>query len=716
MVKVQNIRKVYGTSNNTEVVALNDVSIDFRERGLVFLLGKSGCGKSTLLHILGGLDRPSGGELILDGKKSSDFSAREYDLYRNEQVGFVFQNFNLINEISVYENVALSLKLQGKKDVRNDVIHSLESVDVSELINRMPSELSGGQKQRVAIARALVKKPKLIIADEPTGALDSENGENVFRILKEVSKNKLVIVASHDRVSAEAFGDRVIELKDGKVIKDVSNDNGANKPLCTHASENSEFKKGRLPLLTAAKIALSNFKKKKAKLVSAIVISSVAFSMFGAFFSLMTLDENRVVAKGVNASNLPAVQVVKMAQASQRQTVSSDSELDTLEETDGGERAVFFNPDDVAFLNQRGSEVAGVFSFASDSSVFLKDAEIARPSNIYYGRKDGGFFAGFSDCGESYCAKHFILQTGSYPASNDEIAISSFKAQALLSLVDGEGKKLFNSVDDLLASTIRIGARGFGYYCDVSISGIYQTNDIPSRFEDLKTFPGYTNTLLANEFYDFKDNSFMEIAFVSSDFYERSDLEGTAFDKTKNGKYRYVLTPSPISAMQVETLNSSSEGYSFVMGGDTVLKVKKAVSNTLAFKLIFAIIGVGLGVISSFFLFGFIRDSVNNKEKEIGILRSNGASMADIFRIFAIEATAISLVIAVLANVIGAIAVHLINKVYVVGMAYFEAFEYGFPIIALVAGSSLLFSYLAAILPVSRVCKKDVAEIVKNEE
>ena len=121
MVKVQNIRKVYGTSNNTEVVALNDVSIGFRERGLVFLLGKSGCGKSTLLHILGGLDRPSGGELILDGKKSSDFSAREYDLYRNEQVGFVFQNFNLINEISVYENVALSLKLQGKKDVRNDV-------------------------------------------------------------------------------------------------------------------------------------------------------------------------------------------------------------------------------------------------------------------------------------------------------------------------------------------------------------------------------------------------------------------------------------------------------------------------------------------------------------------------------------------------------------------------------------------------------------------
>ena len=221
MLELKNLTKIYRTKGGTETKALDDVSVSFGETGLVFLLGKSGSGKSTLLNLAGGLDEPTSGEVVVMGKSSKDFSGSDFDSYRNTFIGFIFQEYNVLNEFNVEDNVALALELQGKTREKEKVQSILEEVELGSFAKRKPNTLSGGQKQRIAIARALVKDPQIIMADEPTGALDSATGKQVFDTLKKLSETRLVIVVSHDREFAELYGDRLIELKDGKIISDV---------------------------------------------------------------------------------------------------------------------------------------------------------------------------------------------------------------------------------------------------------------------------------------------------------------------------------------------------------------------------------------------------------------------------------------------------------------------------------------------------------------
>ena len=222
MLETIHLTKIYKTKGGADVRALDDVSIQFPETGMVFLLGKSGSGKSTLLNVCGGLDSPTLGAISVKGRTSTAFTQSDFDSYRNTFVGFIFQEYNILNEFTVEDNIALALELQGKPKDKKRIAEILEQVDLAGYGKRKPNTLSGGQKQRIAIARALVKSPEIIMADEPTGALDSETGKQVFDTLKKLSKDKLVIVVSHDRDFAETYGDRIIELKDGKVISDVT--------------------------------------------------------------------------------------------------------------------------------------------------------------------------------------------------------------------------------------------------------------------------------------------------------------------------------------------------------------------------------------------------------------------------------------------------------------------------------------------------------------
>lgn len=221
MLEVKNLVKIYKTSKE-EVRALDDVSINFPETGLVFLLGKSGSGKSTLLNTIGGLDKFDSGEIIVKGKSSKRFSQSDFDSYRNTFIGFIFQEYNILEEFTVAKNIALALELQGKKATKEAVGELLKQVDMDKFAKRKPNQLSGGQKQRIAIARALIKNPQIIMADEPTGALDSKTGEQVMETLKKLSKDKLIIIVSHDQDFAERYGDRIVELKDGKIISDTT--------------------------------------------------------------------------------------------------------------------------------------------------------------------------------------------------------------------------------------------------------------------------------------------------------------------------------------------------------------------------------------------------------------------------------------------------------------------------------------------------------------
>ncbi len=246
MLQVKNLVKRYVAKGET-VTALAGVSVDFPERGMVFLLGKSGSGKSTLLNVSGGLDEPDEGEVIVNGKSSKDFSKSDFDSYRNTYLGFIFQEYNILAELTVAENVALAIELQGKPKDDALVNDLLKQVDLDGYGDRRPNTLSGGQKQRVAIARALVKNPEIIMADEPTGALDSKTGKQVFDTLKKLSEKKLVVVVSHDREFAEVYADRIIELRDGHIVSDV-----------IRTAEQQEIARKNLNEITEQKIAVAS--------------------------------------------------------------------------------------------------------------------------------------------------------------------------------------------------------------------------------------------------------------------------------------------------------------------------------------------------------------------------------------------------------------------------------------------------------------------------
>ncbi|MDR1138418.1 MAG: ABC transporter ATP-binding protein/permease [Clostridiales bacterium] len=229
MLSIRNLTKLYYPKRGNAVTALNNINLDIADSGLVFLLGKSGSGKSSLLNIIGGLDTYTNGEIIIKNKSSSGFSKADFDSYRNTFLGFIFQEYYLLEDYTVGKNISLALELQRKKADKDAVVDMLARVDLSEdYYNRKINELSGGQKQRVSIARALVKNPDIILADEPTGALDTKTGLQVFDVLRNLAKQKLIIVVSHDRENAELYADRIIELADGNVISDRtrSTDNG----------------------------------------------------------------------------------------------------------------------------------------------------------------------------------------------------------------------------------------------------------------------------------------------------------------------------------------------------------------------------------------------------------------------------------------------------------------------------------------------------------
>ena len=220
MLEVTDLSKTYRGKGTEDVQALKGVSFTLPDTGMVFILGKSGSGKSTLLNLLGGLDAPDEGEIALDGKSSSGFGERDWDEYRNRCVGFVFQEYNLLPEFSVRDNIGIALELQKKAVDAERIGSILRQVGLGGLEKRRPTQLSGGQKQRVAIARALIKEPKIILADEPTGALDAKTGKEILLLLKELSKEKLVIVVSHDAEFAHTFGDRILEIADGAIVRD----------------------------------------------------------------------------------------------------------------------------------------------------------------------------------------------------------------------------------------------------------------------------------------------------------------------------------------------------------------------------------------------------------------------------------------------------------------------------------------------------------------
>ena len=272
MLILKDIAKDYQTGN-TKVEALRGIDLQFRPCEFAAILGPSGCGKTTLLNIIGGLDQYSRGDLIINGKSTKQFKDGDWDAYRNHSIGFVFQSYNLIPHQTVLSNVELALTLSGvsREERRKRAIEALEKVGLSDQLKKKPNQMSGGQMQRVAIARALVNDPDILLADEPTGALDSETSVQVMEILKEISKDKLVIMVTHNPDLADQYASRIIRLLDGKVTSDSNPCTDSETKTGTEERQ----KKPSMSFLTALSLSLNNLLTKKGRTVLTAFAGSI---------------------------------------------------------------------------------------------------------------------------------------------------------------------------------------------------------------------------------------------------------------------------------------------------------------------------------------------------------------------------------------------------------------------------------------------------------
>ena len=330
MLKLKNITKNY-ESGDTTVQALKGINIEFRKSEFVSILGQSGCGKTTLLNIIGGLDRYTEGDLIINGKSTKEFKDKDWDAYRNYSVGFVFQNYNLIPHQTVLSNVELALTLSGvsKKERREKAIKALKDVGLEEQINKKPNQLSGGQMQRVAIARALVNDPDIILADEPTGALDTKTSVQIMEILKKISKDKLIVMVTHNPELAEKYSTRIVKILDGLITDD-------SMPFTEEDSkkeEGTKAKDGRtsMKFLTALKLSLNNLMTKKGRTILTSFAGSIGIIGIALILAISTGVQNYIdkVEEDTLSSYPITIEEATVDVSSMMETMMGEAETET---------------------------------------------------------------------------------------------------------------------------------------------------------------------------------------------------------------------------------------------------------------------------------------------------------------------------------------------------------------------------------------------------
>ena len=618
MLETKELVKIYKPKKGVPVTALDKVSLKFPDKGMVFLLGKSGSGKSTLLNVLGGLDSYDGGEIIIKGVSSKNFKQQHFDSYRNTYVGFIFQEYNVLDEFSVGANIALAIELQNRKASDGEINDILKQVDLEGFGNRKPNELSGGQKQRVAIARALVKKPQIIMADEPTGALDSNTGRQVFDTLKKLSETKLVIVVSHDREFAEQYADRIIELSDGVVVSDVEldtapaaeeektvpqfHDNIVEVPCGYHLTEQdreeinayieklkegsleitvsrknqsakrfvktdtskfksedgSQFKliKSKLPLKNAFKIGASGLKHKKIRLVFTILLSCIAFGLFGLSDTFGAYNHIKTCTNSLVDSGVKYLSVAKSKKIDNNGNYYwrdygykiSENNLTEISKGVGVPMQGVYNPanSDLSFDAQTNPEVE------------LTETEY----NIY-----SRAFSGFAEIDYSVIDNMgFELLAGTLPdGTRDEIAVSEyifeifkkaeyFDGETYNTAKDGTKTPIYqkiNEVNDLIGKTITLNNVKY------TITAVIDTGFDISRYTSLTEKKDHqtkaeqmVDYVLYNEFCSSSAYSYAGLIMVGSEKMEKLISERPPMSEITEG---YINFYSPTDNYSVDS-------------------------------------------------------------------------------------------------------------------------------------------------------------------
>ena len=691
MLELKKINKSYQTGDFVQQ-ALKNVSIEFKKNEFVAILGPSGSGKTTLLNIIGGLDRYDTGDLIINQKSTKDFKDRDWDAYRNNCIGFVSQSYNLIGHIDILQNVEMGMTLSGvsSKERKKRAIEVLTRVGLKDHLHKKPNQLSGGQMQRVAIARALANDPDIILADEPTGALDSKTSVQIMNLIQEIAKDKLVIMVTHNPELAHEYASRVIEMKDGEVVSDSRK--GRSKKEDT---EPYTIRKTSMSFLTALHLSLNNIRTKKGRTLLTAFASSIGIIGIALILSLSNgFDRQIGIFEQNTLSSLPIVvsrQSVDLTEETmnQLQDDMSSSEADypdidyviptetmmdeythenkiTEEYVDYVEK---LNPDSVAGISYTYALGLNLLQKVDDKVVLLNSQDLGIQSMPHT----------LSDDATGYMDLHYDVLAGKFAEEKDEIVlVVDSKNQVSKDILEALGITSEDNIsfDTILNSTIKL-AYNDDYY--VNYGNYYiPSNDLESVYNSennltlkvvgiirLKSdFPSYvasSGIMYTNDLFEdvILHNSTSKVVeaqkkanynVLSGEMIDTSTEEG---EETKDNLLAYLgdhstpyaifIYPNDFETKDEVTayLDQYNDGLEeedrivYIDQANLMSSLSSSIMDAITIVLI-AFSSISL-IVSSIMIGIIMYISVLERTKEIGILRSLGARKKDISRVFNAE-------------------------------------------------------------------------------
>ena len=687
MIKLTDINKSYKVGKR-QVHALKDINIEFANQEFVSILGPSGCGKTTLLNIIGGLDVYSSGELLIDGVDTTNYKASDWDIYRNTEVGFVFQNFNLINHLSVLKNVELSLTLSGisRSERKKRALEALGQVGLLDEVKKKPNQLSGGQQQRVALARAIVNNPRIILADEPTGALDSETSMQIMEILKEISKSKLVIMVTHNEELANLFSTRIIKLFDGKVIND-------NNPTTVH-TEQSEAKikkrKVTMSFFSAMVLSLKNLLTKYIRTTLTVLAGCIGIVGVGLVIAVSTGVKDYI---GVVQKNLLANNPIVISSSTVTSSSSSNNNVTAFPDTDQVfisrpmttyENLSAIDEEFISHIEQMPKEYYSVVTYNRSITMNL----LTKTDDTYKKVYDYDFIEMSSNM--SFVSSQYDVLAGKLPTTPYEVAIVIDKyntvSASLLNYIGLEYDGVTSySFDELMAIEFRaiynndyyvkVDDR---YYTRTNYRDMYEssTHSIKVsgivRVSEKADNPLYRSCILYSDTLTkaLQENALKSDIVVEQQTYgiNKNVVTGQEFTETPgissvySKEYQYERNLVNFGAVaNVTTINIYATAFSDrVQIGDYVKSYEKyntmqnisyrdylknfsdelATFIEILTKALIVFAGISL-VVSSIMIAIITYVSVLERTKEIGVLRSVGARKIDVTRIFTAESVLI---------------------------------------------------------------------------
>ena len=774
MLTLKHLKKIYKTKSLTQV-ALNDVNVNFRKNEFVTILGQSGSGKTTLLNVIGGLDNYDYGELIINGKSTKNFKDNDWDYYRNSCVGFIFQNYNLINHISVYKNVELALTLSNSKDKRKKVMDALKKVGLEKHVNKKPNELSGGQMQRVAIARALVNDPKIILADEPTGALDSKNSIMIMELIKKVAKDKLVIMVTHNKELAKKYASRIIELKDGVIIND-------SKPYNENEIKDDyvKIKKTKMTLKAAVNLSLNNLKTKKGRTFLTSFASSIGLIGIALILSISNGFNKQIKEYEKNTLSSFPITISKLTSTMDKKKLEDNKKAFTgnydypqknvLYPYSGEENnKVHENVITDEYLNyikNMDSNLLSAISYYTITNFNLMTADNNENFKII-----GGGSINFTSLpqdlnGDSYLKDNYDLLSGSYPSSvYDVVLMVDSKNRIDKNLLDAlfvdSSKKEIN-FNEIVGKELKVISND-NYYSKINenvfakkepskemydkgitlkIVGIVRgkkDNVLASIMDvisesmgsSMVSKIGYSNELINIIVNENKESEIVKYQYNSNGVVF---MGGISFDEAKITKDEALTilgandVPASIniypkdfkSKEQVisylDGYNKDKEDEAKILYMDYAKQIGDLSNGILDGITIVLIAFSSISLLVSSIMIGIITYiSVLERTKEIGILRSLGARKKDITRVFNAETLIIGLISGVVSIIITLLLLIPINKI-IYNATELKNVGVLNPVHAVILVIiSIMLTLIGGLIPSKGASKKDPVEALRSE-